>query len=524
MSHPQHTTATAPRLIDQWAMCAVLGNAGALLGLTWSTEQSHIVLWFTLIVCAIAGSLAWWRAGSIGSRRGLCVCMAGLVVAEMAWVRDLPLGQFSAFMVISLLPAYRDKGLLPAMSVVLAVAACVLAGPTGPPAATWMFSLLICVHGAYLYWIAHLSAKQEHERFELDFLIRAMGQTGPIRLNLDVLRTDTASGQRLQHAQFRVRDALLEMRDTTEDVTAAADVLHEDSQELNERTLSTASGLRDAAMCLEQINVIVQHSAKASTDARTEAQSATVLADKGGELVDRVVETMHAIDASAHRINDIIGTIDQIAFQTNILALNAAVEAARAGEQGKGFAVVAAEVRSLALRSSGAAQEIKQLIGNSTQTIRAGRTAVDQAGQTMQQVVSAVRRVGEVFNQLSQDSSEHASGIDVVTQSVRELDEITQRNLQVAARTSQIAASLQDHASRFKGVLDEFRLGDTPTHAARKTLNVSDRDPSKPPRSVPVAPQVRAAQAHATGAAQAHATGPAPTQAGSGGSTGVEFF
>ena len=212
------------------------------------------------------------------------------------------------------------------------------------------------MHGLYMSWLSKQNATKSHERFELDFLIRAMGEQGPIRLNVDVLRSDTKAGQRLQHAQLRVRDALLAMRQTTEEVMESANVLHTDSQELNERTISTASGLRDAAMCLEQINVIVQHSAQASKEAKAEALSATSMADRGGELVARVIETMDAIDASAHRITDIIGTLDQIAFQTNILALNAAVEAARAGEQGKGFAVVAAEVRSLALRSSGAAQ------------------------------------------------------------------------------------------------------------------------------------------------------------------------
>jgi len=278
-------------------------------------------------------------------------------------------------------------------------------------------------------------------------------------------------------------------------------------------------------MCLEQINVIVQNSAQASREARAEALSATTMADRGGDLVSKVIETMHAIDASAHRITDIIGTIDQIAFQTNILALNAAVEAARAGEQGKGFAVVAAEVRSLALRSSGAAQEIKRLITDSTHTILQGRVVVDQAGVAMQDVVTAVRRVGEVFNQLTEDSNEHASGIDVVTQSVRELDDITQRNLQVAERTNQIAETLQGHAAKFSSVLDEFRLGQTTFETATQTsaLASSPRTAMAPtptpiaPTTPPTAPKSSPARKPPT-AARPQPAAPAA------GSSGVEFF
>jgi methyl-accepting chemotaxis protein len=309
---------------------------------------------------------------------------------------------------------------------------------------------------AYTAWCTEQS---EAERFEIDFLIRAMGSDGPIRLNLDVLRADTSVGQRLKHVQQRTASAIRQVHSLIEGVQSASDVLRQGSDELKGRTDSTAAGLRDAAMCLEQINVIVQTSAQASVEARTMAAHATELANNGGHQVRQVVSTMQAISQSSSKITDIISVIDGIAFQTNILALNAAVEAARAGEQGRGFAVVAAEVRSLALRSSEAAREIKSLIGASMQTIEAGVKQVNLTGSTMEDIVVAVRRVGEVFEQLSADSHEHAGGIDVVTQSVKELDQVTQQNIAVAERASGVATELTDHAEQMTEVLSAFKLG-----------------------------------------------------------------
>ena len=521
MNKPQNSPASGARQADQWAQCTLVANACALLALTWSTPAFGTVCTFSLGILAAAALVAWRRNGSAWSRWTISLGLVGLIIGQLIWVPDLPLAHFSAFMSLSLTPAYRDRWLPAGMALTLTAAVITLTGGLHAPAITWLFVTMLCAHGLYMSWLARHNTLRDNERFELDFLIRAMGEQGPIRLNVDVLRADTRAGQRLQHAQLRVRDALMTMRHTTDDVTESANVLHADSQELNERTVSTASGLRDAAMCLEQINVIVQNSAQASREARAEALSATAMADRGGELVSKVIETMHAIDASAHRITDIIGTIDQIAFQTNILALNAAVEAARAGEQGKGFAVVAAEVRSLALRSSGAAQEIKRLITDSTHTIQQGRVVVDQAGVAMQDVVTAVRRVGEVFNQLTEDSNEHASGIDVVTQSVRELDDITQRNLQVAERTNQIAETLQGHAAKFSSVLDEFRLGQTTFETAAHpspAAQVASPAPEPAASAATVAsPKPSPARKPLAGAR------PQPAAPAAGGS-GVEFF
>jgi methyl-accepting chemotaxis protein len=425
----------------------------------------HVAGWAFWAACcgavaAVAGLACWRWRGKPASAWMLALCMVALLAVERIWLPQWPLSMLGSVLLLCLLPSYCDWRLVAGIAVPLVALA---AGPS-LWAGNWTrldacFTLALAMQAAYLVRVANRERQAHAERFELDFLIKAMGASGPIRMDLDVVKAESASGLRLMHIQSRVREVLLKMRDTTGQINRAAGVLAEGSAELGQRTQGTASGLRDAAMCLEQINVIVQSSAKASSDARLMSSKATDLAERGGVEVARMVDTMDEINQSARRITDIISVIDGIAFQTNILALNAAVEAARAGDQGRGFAVVAAEVRALALRSAEAAREIKQLIDQSVQAIEGGHAAVSQAGATIEEVVHAVRRVGEAFSQLSADSHEHAGGIDVVTQSVLELDAVTQKNLVVASSSSHIAKDLAELAQVFAALLAEFRLG-----------------------------------------------------------------
>jgi methyl-accepting chemotaxis protein-1 (serine sensor receptor) len=181
------------------------------------------------------------------------------------------------------------------------------------------------------------------------------------------------------------------------------------------------------------------------------------VATRGGSAVGRVVETMRGINESSRRIADIIGTIDGIAFQTNILALNAAVEAARAGEQGRGFAVVASEVRSLAQRSAGAAREIKTLIGHSVSTVENGASLVDQARATMQQIVDQARQVSTLVGEIGRASAEQATGLAAVNESVSQLDHSTQQNAALVEESAAAAASLHEQAERMLGAVSRFR-------------------------------------------------------------------
>ena len=186
------------------------------------------------------------------------------------------------------------------------------------------------------------------------------------------------------------------------------------------------------------------------------------MAAQGGEVVAQVVQTMHGIHSSSGKIADIIGVIDSIAFQTNILALNAAVEAARAGEQGRGFAVVASEVRSLAQRSAGAAREIKELISASVHDVERGNALVERAGKTMEDVVTAVRRVNDIMGEISNASREQSLGVAQVGEAVSQMDQTTQQNAALVEEMAAAAASLRSQAQELVEGVAVFKLGERP--------------------------------------------------------------
>ena len=209
---------------------------------------------------------------------------------------------------------------------------------------------------------------------------------------------------------------------------------------------------------MEQISVTVGNSATLAQDAARFAANNAQAARRGGEVIGQVVQTMQDIHGSSSKINDIIGVIDGIAFQTNILALNAAVEAARAGEQGRGFAVVAQEVRSLAQRSAAAAQEIKTLIGDSVDKISAGSTLVHQAGATMTEVVDSIRNVSAIVSEIAQASAEQTQGIDRVNTAIGEMNDVTQQNAALVEQAAAAAQSLQDQAGNLEKLVHTFKV------------------------------------------------------------------
>jgi methyl-accepting chemotaxis protein len=246
---------------------------------------------------------------------------------------------------------------------------------------------------------------------------------------------------------------------------------------------------------MDELTSTVKQSADNARQANQLAMSASSVAIKGGEVVAQVVSTMKGINESSRKISDIISVIDGIAFQTNILALNAAVEAARAGEQGRGFAVVASEVRSLAGRSAEAAKEIKSLINASVERVEHGSTLVDQAGTTMTEVVSSIRRVTDIMGEISAASNEQASGVSEVGEAVTQMDQATQQNAALVEEMAAAASSLNSQAQDLVQTVSVFNAS-----AAQAAPRLHQRAPVRtmapqrltPTRKVSALPALRA--------------------------------
>ncbi|MFC4790129.1 MULTISPECIES: methyl-accepting chemotaxis protein [Giesbergeria] len=253
-------------------------------------------------------------------------------------------------------------------------------------------------------------------------------------------------------------DVLHHMRDTSRSVEMATAEIASGNRDLSERTEQQAHALRATVASVEKLTGTVRANADNAVQANRQAQSASQVARKGGEVVSGVVTMMEEINQSSRKIADINGVIDSIAFQTNILALNAAVEAARAGEQGRGFAVVASEVRTLAQRSAAAAHEISALINMSVEKVHSGSTLVQQAGATMQEIVSSVQEVTGIIAEISQASGEQIGDIEQISQAIIQMEDNTQQNTALVEEAAAAAASLQDQATNLAQMASAFVL------------------------------------------------------------------
>ncbi|MGJ0527785.1 methyl-accepting chemotaxis protein [Burkholderia gladioli] len=244
----------------------------------------------------------------------------------------------------------------------------------------------------------------------------------------------------------------------SESIATATRQISAGNTDLSQRTEEQAAALEQTAASMAELTTTVRQNADHARDARESADDASRIASQGASVVGEVIGTMNDIDRSSQRVADIIGTIEGIAFQTNILALNAAVEAARAGEQGRGFAVVAGEVRTLAQRSATAAKEIRDLIGESVERVAAGSRLVGSAGNTMTEIRNAITRVNDSMAAIAAASDEQRDGIEQVSRAVSQMDQVSQQNAALVEQAAAAAASLEEQADGLRHAVRTFRV------------------------------------------------------------------
>jgi methyl-accepting chemotaxis protein len=326
----------------------------------------------------------------------------------------------------------------------------------------WMLVLLAVAVGAgavAAWYISRNLLRQLGGQPDYAVAIAGAIAGGDLSVPIDTPADDKSS---LLFAMKGMRDSLVtivsQVRTGTMTIANASTEITAGNHDLSERSERQAGTLEETASSMEELTGTVRQNADNARQANALAESASSVAQRGGAVVAQVVQTMAAINQSSRQIAEIIGVIDGIAFQTNILALNAAVEAARAGEQGRGFAVVAGEVRNLAQRSASAAKEIKGLISDSVAKVDDGAKLVDEAGSTMEEIVTSVKRVTDIMAEISLASQEQSAGIEQVNRAIGQMDETTQQNATLVEQAGAAATALQEEAENLARLVSIFKL------------------------------------------------------------------
>jgi methyl-accepting chemotaxis protein len=464
-----HATPRAPVHPDDLPVLVAIGAVflGALAyGLAYDGLLLPLLVGLLIGGAALAVALA--SRGALGSRIGLPVLGMAMVALLIHAARGQAEAHFAVFAFLACTVVYRHW--LPVVAGAGAIAVHHLSfnyfqqWGWGPICFTEPSLAMVLEHAAYVVaeaGVLVVLAQRARADFRVgrelqriaDGFVRA---DGSIDFAVAHRPSKDATVSRLCNALRAVETAVVQVRDSAASIGVASEQIASGNQDLSRRTELTAGSLQQTASSMEQLTATVGHSSESARQASAMAGSAAGVAQRGGSVVAEVVRTMNDIDASSRKIADIIGTIDGIAFQTNILALNAAVEAARAGEQGRGFAVVAGEVRALAQRSAAAAREIKSLIQASVERTAAGTRLVGDAGSTMDEIVASVQRVADIINEISAASGEQSAGLGQVNQAVTQLDQMTQQNAALVEQASAAALSLKEQGARLAQAVQIF--------------------------------------------------------------------
>jgi methyl-accepting chemotaxis protein len=338
--------------------------------------------------------------------------------------------------------------------------------------ALWFVTVFLFVGTTMLvavaWWLSGYIARP------IEFAVKVAERIAEGDLSANIVPQGNAESVKLLDTMRRMQTSfsgiVQAVKSNADSVAMASAEIAQGNHDLSARTEQQAAAIEETNASMAEMGGTVSQNADAARQANQLATNASSVAVQGGEVVGRVVETMKGINESSRKIADIISVIDGIAFQTNILALNAAVEAARAGEQGRGFAVVASEVRALAGRSAEAAKEIKTLINASVEKVEHGTTLVDQAGNTMTEVVSSIKRVTDIMGEISAASNEQSLGVSQIVEAIGSMDQTTQQNAALVEEMAAAASSLKSQAQELVQTVAIFKLADG--HAAPSKMQV----------------------------------------------------
>ena len=467
-NRPTTDNTSAALLGDKVMLAAILLSAAAAVAIGVFYYEPMLGAVVAAVTAAFGVGVYLTLRGTLMSRLLLATAQVALVALHIQLAHGELEYHFGVFVTLALLLVYLDWRPIVFAAALFAVHHVLFdrlqAAGFGFYCTTEANFARILLHATYVVIQTGLEVvlalglgRTAREGVELSRLVAAVDQPDGIALDTSALVVKTPRALALQSTLTRMQTVVASVQGSAVQVEAASREIASGNHDLSGRTEQAASSLQETAASMEEINSTIRQSADAARQASQMAQANAEVAARGGEVVGQVVATMQDIHHSSQKINDIIGVIDGIAFQTNILALNAAVEAARAGEQGRGFAVVAAEVRNLAQRSAEAAREIKGLIGTSVDKVEAGTRLVGEAGSTIGEVVANAQRVADIIAEITAATGEQSGGVGQVHTAINQLDQMTQQNAALVEQSSAAAQSLQDQAQRLTQAVQVFR-------------------------------------------------------------------